>query len=230
MQARWTCSHNGNPLHSIANVTVDAAQNVFVVGQVSRNVFKLTPSGTVSEVADLSQDTRFDKHWFVASSIDSSGRLYFTATNQIDNATGALFRYSPLPIEKQEAFTIDPPHAAVIHDESGLAHFPTEYARTDYQHTGDVPAIANTLNTRSLPFADLPWDEAQRSTESVSSVDTVFETEISTLQVEGHTVRREELSEAEVPLGERYVRRLTYFVDGVETLKLFNLYFPRSEY
>ena len=226
----WPCEHYGNSLHSISNVTIDAAQNVYVVGQVSRNVFKLTPSGQVSEVADLSAYSEFDKMWFQSNSIDSLGNFYFTVYERISSTKSSIYRYSPLPFERSEAFTIDAPHADVVHDVTGVSYLPVHYSRTEFRQQGEVPAVAAALDTRSLPLASLPWESAEVTTETVPSFKIVNETAIATLQAQGHSFRREELSTAVVPLGVRNVKRLTYFVDGVETIRLFNLWLPRSDY
>lgn len=227
---QWPCDHFGNSLHSISNVSIDAAQNVFVVGQVSRNVFKLTPSGQVSEVADLGAYSEFDKMWFRSNNIDSSGNLYFTVYEAMSSTKTSIYRFSPLPFERSEAFTIDTPHANVVHDVTGIGFLPVHYSRTEFRQQGEVPAVAAALDTRSLPLASLPWESAEVTTETIPSFNIVNETRIATLQAQGHSFRREELSKSVVPLGVRNVKRLTYFVDGVETIRLFNLWLPRSDY
>lgn len=227
---QWPCEHYGNSLHSISIITIDAAQNVYVVGQVSRNVFKLTPSGQVSEVADLSANNEFDKMWFRSNSIDSSGNLYFTVYEAMSSAKTSIYRYSPLPFERSQAFTIDAPHSNVVHDVRGVSYLPVHYSRTEFRQQGQIPAVASALDTRALPLASLPWQSAELTQETIPSFDIVNETVIATLQAQGHSFRREELSTAVVPLGVRNVKRLTYFVDGVETIRLFNLWLPRSDY
>ena len=42
----------GNSLDGSEGLTVDSAQNVYVVGKTSNNVFKITPAGVITEISE----------------------------------------------------------------------------------------------------------------------------------------------------------------------------------
>jgi streptogramin lyase len=73
-----------NVLGSPFGVTVDDSGNVYIPGQTSNNVFRITPSGTVTQIITGEEDD-LDFKWGSGIAVGPNGDIYVTAMAS-DNA------------------------------------------------------------------------------------------------------------------------------------------------
>ena len=220
------CQSFGNPLRQVGEIHVDAAQNLFVLGYGSRNVFRLTPAGALSEVADFNQVSEPAHEQLRSSLMDDSGNLHFT--QGWDGSEEAVFRYAALPVEREAAFSLDSPHDRVEFDESGQPVLPETYSLSLINSGVALPAVLQTVDTRAMPFSALPWDTASLSTQSEAIENALLDTETAVLQHEGHAYTRELGYRKTLPRGQRMLQTLRYLVDGVEAYQVSGVSVPAT--
>ena len=80
----------GNPLTSVRRIATDTAGNVYVIGQLSDNVFKVAPDGTIIEIIDSTGDglgNSLDDAFRIA--VDLNGNVFVASrsTDQIFKIT-----------------------------------------------------------------------------------------------------------------------------------------------
>lgn len=224
----FICTAYGNPLISIVGIHIDAAQNVYTAGLISRNIFKVTPTNIVSEVVDFSELENFNFERLNSFSMDSIGNLYLVHT-KVNGYGTSILSYSPFAVEGQDDFSLETPHSGVMHDANGISSaLPSSYTLTRYSQDDVLPDELAHLDTRAAAFSALPWQEGTTTTQG--GADSGAEVIRTTLSHEGH------LYEAQMQVSVRNVDRskhvnsISYTVDGVQRYLLSGLELPLEIY
>ncbi|MEZ5527137.1 MAG: hypothetical protein R3F26_06335 [Gammaproteobacteria bacterium] len=209
------CKGYGNFLFTIVGVYVDDAQNVYAVGRNSHNVFRVTPTGIVSEIADFSTWGDFEVERIDDVVFGPDGHFYFLHAKDFGDGT-TIFSYSPLPVEGANDFSLDTPHAAVNHSAQGVSFVPPSYTYTRLLNGSVLPQALNHLDNRLEAFPQLPWQQGS-TVDTGSSIRT-------TLAHEGRNYLA--IMEYSVVQGRRIVNAIFYSVDGTAVYSLSGLQIP----
>ncbi len=221
------CKGYGNYLYGLFGIHIDAAQNVFVVGSRSKNVFKITPGNVVSEVADFSALSNFKFERLNDFAIDSAGNFYLKNSKESGGGVSIL-SYSPLPVESINDFTISAPHALLVHTANGVASIPENYTSTTFTQDDALPDVLAHMDTRTPAFSALPWQNGVTTT--VGSFLSDSETIRTTLNHEGRLHVSEIVLRRDTETAQKIVESHTLLVDGVQRYRVSGLQVPLKTY
>ena len=221
------CTGYGNYLRSIVGIHIDAAQNIYAVGRTSRNVFRVTPSGQVSEVADLGAIENFNFEAVYDFDIDASGNFYLLHKKGIGQQN-SIFSYSPLSVEQQNDFSIQVPHSEIIHNATGVANLPSSYTLTNFSQEDALPDAIAHMDTRTAAFSALPWQEGTVTTQGGEGSGS--KTIRTSLSHEGHLYEAQMKIALDSTSGREIVNSISYTVDGVQRYLLSGLELPLEIY
>lgn len=155
------CEGFGNYMSYPRQIHLDAAQNLFVSAGGSKNIFRITPIGTTTEIIDFDDIDDLSLEVLNNSVFDRNGNYYFFGWYE-----DSIFKLAPMPIGLTDDFSLDAPHSGAIHNVHGVTWAPPNYSITHFR-TNASDSDLQRLDTRELPFANLPWDEARVSTETL---------------------------------------------------------------
>ncbi len=220
------CEGFGNYLFNIAGLHIDAAQNLFVVGRDSKNVFKVTSTKSVSEVGDFSNLENFDFEVLRSSAFDETGNLYLLHAKTSGSGV-SLFSYSPMPVENAEDFSLSAPHAEVSHNNLGVDNSVSSYTTTSIKPVPGQEQLIHHLDTRSEVFGSLPWQDGNSQLIYTSSFSSVLTT---TIDHEGSTYLAEMVSRHSPTNNTRHIYSLRYFMDGTQVYAVSGLDLPYEHY
>lgn len=224
----YVCTAYGNPLVRIVGIHIDAAQNVYAAGLVSRNIFKVTPANIVSKVVDFGELEYFKFERLDSFSMDSLGNLYVVHTKEYGSGTSIL-SYSPFAVEAADDFSLEIPHSGLTFDANGVCSaLPSSYTSTRFSQDDALPDELAHLDTRTAAFSGLPWQEGTVATQSGEGSGS--KTIRTSLPHKGHLYEAQMQIARDNTNGREIVNSISYTVDGVQRYSLSGLDVPLEIY
>ena len=222
------CTAYGNLLISIVGIHIDAAQNVYAAGLISRNIFKVTPTNIVSEVMDFSELEDFNFERLDSFSMDSLGNFYVVHTKENGSGT-SIFSYSPFAVEAEDDFSLEIPHSGLTFDANGVSStLPSSYTLTRFSQDDALPDELAHLDTRTAAFSGLPWQEGTITTQGGEGSGS--KTIRTSLSHEGLLYEAQMQIALDSTNGREIVNSISYTVDGVQRYLLSGLELPLEIY
>lgn len=217
------CEYFGNWMSYPRQLHLDPAQNLFVTSPGSMNIFKVGPSGAVTEIRNLNDIEDFNLDSLNDSVVDPFGNFFLRGGNN-----EGIFKLAPMPIGLAEDFSLDPPHSGVFHDADGATWMPQSYSLTRFSADASDPNLQG-LDTREEPLSALPWQNATVATEiSQEPLQQAIGVQLSALSHNGATYSAEVrfLHFDEPSLDE--VMDIVFRKDGEDVFNATGLAFPRN--
>lgn len=222
------CTGYGNFVDRIVGIHIDDAQNVYAAGLRSHNVFKVTPTDVVSEVADFGELENFEFERLRDIALDSIGNLYLLHGKE--NGSGvSLFNYSPFAVEGQDDFSLKMPHSQIVHNASGVSSvLPSSYTFTSLSQDDDLPDLLAHLDTRTEAFSQLPWQDG--TTTSIDSTDSLSQIIRTSLTFEGRLYVADMSTSIDSMDRTKWINSIAFSVDGKQSYFLNGLKIPLDVY
>ena len=149
-------SQYGNFVLAGTRPQLDAAQNVYIAEKLDDDVakiFRIDLSGSITVVASMALSSEQILNYNSFPVLDAFGNFYFIHQNR------DVFKIAPIPIEAEIFTTTNPAESHELLDRHWI-NWVSQFSRTDYSFSRDLPDAIAILDTREEPLSRLPWQDA----------------------------------------------------------------------